>query len=77
MLSLFRPLRAPNYGETTEQYAAALKRARDGTDDPQGVLASGAVGVSVMKSRSYGAREGRRAILRWHKGAVVDPMEEV
>jgi len=76
MLSLFRPLRSQEIGESSEAFAQALKRARSGDADPQTVLAPGQVGVSLMKSRAYGAREGKRVILRWRRGSVIEPGED-
>jgi hypothetical protein len=77
MLSLYRPIRGKDIGESEEAYHAAIKRARAGDADPQTVLAPRMVGCELMKSRSYGAREGRRVILRWRQGEVIEPSEDV
>jgi KaiC/GvpD/RAD55 family RecA-like ATPase len=76
MLGLFRPIRPPSIGESSEAYQRAVKLARDGTTDPQTMLLPGVVGINLMKSRSYGSREGRRVMLRWRHGQVIDPSEE-
>jgi len=77
MISLFRPLRSLDIGESGEAYTRALKLARSGDADPQTVLAVGQVGCSLMKSRNYGNREGKRVLLKWRHGAVIDPGDDL
>lgn len=70
MIGLFRPLRAPRDGETPDDYAAALKKARAGTSDTPDALEPNTMGVVAMKLRNYGSREGMRVNLRVERGRV-------
>jgi len=72
MIGLFRPVREPHRDESAEDFAALVKRVRQGAEAPSSVLLSGAMGVSLMKSRSWGSREGQRVTLGWKQGEVVD-----
>lgn len=73
MIGLFRPLAAPMDGETSDDYKARIKAARQGQAEPQTALEPGVVGVNVMKSRNYGGREGKSVRLRWVNGRIEDP----
>lgn len=68
MLGLFRPTRAMAPGESLEDFQGAMKRARSGDDPPGGVLMAGRAGLSLMKSRNYGSREGQRMQLSVRDG---------
>lgn len=70
MLGLFRPLRLPQFGESTEEYAAARRLASAGDARPSTMLRLGMCGVSVMKNRNYGNREGNRALLTMQNGLL-------
>lgn len=65
MLGLFRPLRQ---GLSREELAAV----RGGAAEPHTILEPHTMGVVCMKHRYYGAREGRRVMLRVERGRVED-----
>lgn len=75
IIGLFRPLRAPNAGETGKEYAAALKAARAGEVDAPRALEPNVVGVNAVKLRNYGQNEGKKIVLGFSRGRVV-PLEE-
>jgi hypothetical protein len=71
MIGLYRPLRDLHDGETPEDYASALKRARTGDEDTPDMLAPNTMGVVSMKSRNYGSREGTKIRLSVERGRVL------
>jgi hypothetical protein len=72
MLGLFRPLRTMRPGDDADAYKKALADARAGTEPPQTMLELGVTGVSLMKSRTYGSREGQKVLLGYDRGAVME-----
>jgi len=75
MLGLFRPLIAPPEGGNTNDYDAwtqLIAKARKGDAEPQTALERATMGVNLMKSRSYGGREGQRIKLAWESGRIVE-----
>lgn len=70
MLSLHRRLRDPLPLETTEEYHAAVKRARDGDGKAMDVLAPNVMAVSAMKLRNDGGQETGRAFLGVQHGRL-------
>ena len=75
MIGLFRPIRSRRQDETDEDYNAALRSARAGTGDVAGMLEQNTMGVSAMKLRNYGSREGMKVLLSVEHGRVT-PMAE-
>lgn len=65
MLGLYKPLR---FDITADQ----LRDFRDGKIESPQIIEPGVMGVSVMKHRLYGPREGRRVFLRVENGKVTD-----
>lgn len=76
MIGLFRPLRAKLSNESPEEYAAALKGARAGLQEPHTVLEPHVMGVNAMKLRNYGQKEGQRVTLAFENGRVTDLPEK-
>ena len=75
MLGLFRPQLPPPEGATQEDMAAwreDMARARRGELEPHKALEPMTMGIVLMKSRSYGNREGKRIKLAWRAGRIVD-----
>jgi KaiC/GvpD/RAD55 family RecA-like ATPase len=72
MIGLFRPVRGLLPNETSKEYSAAVKAARDNIAEPQTVLEPNVSGVLMMKLRHYGSREGRKVYLGWDKGRTVE-----
>lgn len=72
MLSLFRPLQPLMPGQDAEVYGAQLARCRAGEDPPGLALWPGRAGISLMKSRTYGGREGQRIHLKVRDGYYTD-----
>ncbi len=72
MLSLFRPLKPLAPGEDFEQHLAQMARCRSGEDVPTKALWANRAGISLMKSRSYGGREGSRIMLKVDSGYYAD-----
>jgi hypothetical protein len=70
MIGLFRPLRGLQTNETPDEYAAAIKKARAGTEDSPNMLEPNTMGVVMMKLRNYGQNEGRRVNLAVEHGRV-------
>lgn len=75
MIGLFRPFRTRRNDETEKEHVASIRAARTGTGDVTGALASNTMGVSAMKLRNYGSREGAKAFLAVRLGRVY-PLEE-
>jgi hypothetical protein len=76
MIGLFRPLRKPVPGESDEDYVKTLKAARTGTGDVSAALEPNTMGVTAMKLRNYGAREGQKTYLHVQAGRVSDMAEK-
>lgn len=72
MLSIFRPFKPWLPGEDLEAHTAQMARCRSGEDSPQLALWPGRAGLALMKSRSYGGREGNQLHLRVESGEYVD-----
>lgn len=70
MIGLFRPIRTRRPDETDEDYVQALRSARAGTGNIVDMLEPNTMGVSAMKLRNYGAREGAKAYLTVSHGRV-------
>lgn len=70
MIGLFRTPRPKRADETPEEYADMLKAARRGEIAPPDVLDPHVMGVSAMKLRNYGSREGGRVLLDYSHGRV-------
>ncbi|MDB4914091.1 MAG: hypothetical protein JWM95_1735 [Gemmatimonadetes bacterium] len=75
MIGLFRPMRGKLYDESDEEYQQAVRAARAGTGDVSAMLEPNTMGVSAMKLRNYGSREGAKALLAVRHGRVL-PLEE-
>lgn len=75
MIGLFRPLRKLNPNETPKEYEGLLKAIRAGHGDVSSMLAPNTMGVSAMKLRNYGSREGQKTYL-WVERGQVFPMAE-
>lgn len=76
VLGLFRPIRARRMDETPDAYRKALAAAKSGELEPQSALMQGKMGVTLVKSKYYGERDGRRAILSVRHGKVYDDDEQ-
>jgi KaiC/GvpD/RAD55 family RecA-like ATPase len=75
MLGLYRPqLSAPEGGTQADvdAWKEIIAAARRGDREPQTALEPCTMGVNLMKSRSYGGREGKRIMLAWQSGRIVD-----
>jgi replicative DNA helicase len=70
MIGLFRPIRKRRHTETDDDYAKAIRRARCGEDEAWRALEPGVMGVSAMKLRNFGQREGARTYLTVTEGKV-------
>ena len=70
MIGLFRPLRKRRDDETDEEYVKALRAARAGTGNIADALEPNTMGVSAMKLRNYGSREGMKTYLTVSHGRV-------
>lgn len=75
MIGVYRPIRARKPDETPEEYAAAIKASRAGTEEPWKALEPGVMGVNQMKSRN-GKVEGARCQLRVEAGRVMEIPEK-
>ncbi|HEU4641263.1 MAG TPA: DnaB-like helicase C-terminal domain-containing protein [Gemmatimonadaceae bacterium] len=77
MLGLYRPLLpAPPRGTPEhETWKKTLADARAGLTAPTTALEPRVCGVSLMKSRNYGGREGQRVKLAWRAGQIVEHHE--
>lgn len=75
MIGLFRPLRARRADETEKDFLEAMRAARAGTGNITDALEPNTMGVSAMKLRNYGAREGAKMALSVSRGRVF-PMAE-
>lgn len=71
IIGLYRQVRAPNPGETDEEYAALLKKARAGQVAAPDILDPHTMGINAMKLRHYGGREGARIALAYAHGKVM------
>lgn len=76
MIGLFRPLRQRRAGESEKEYAAVMKVIRSGTGTITDALEPNTMGVSAMKLRNYGSREGAKVFLGVHGGRVT-PLREI
>ena len=72
MLSLYRPVRERRTSESPEDYLDAYRRARVGDNAPHEMLMPGTGGISLMKSRNYGDREGMHTLLTLRNGLFVE-----
>ena len=75
MLGLYRPLLPPPEGGDAADYESwtqHITKARKGEAEPQTALEPYVMGVNLMKSRSYGGREGQRVKLAWQAGRIVE-----
>ncbi len=68
MLGLYRPIR-------DDLSADDLKSARAGLIEPPQFLEPNCLGVTCMKNRNYGSREGKRARLTFDHGVLRDQTE--
>lgn len=75
MIGLYRPVRGRSSDETDADYADLIKKARTGQLEPGRVLEPHAMGVTAMKLRNFGAREGQRTTLAFVNGRVDDMPE--
>jgi hypothetical protein len=75
MIGLFRPVRKQKQQETDDEYVKALRRARSGEDESWRALEPNVMGVSAMKLRNFGQREGARSYLAVHDGRVTHMLE--
>jgi KaiC/GvpD/RAD55 family RecA-like ATPase len=75
MVGIYRPTRARRPDESPEDYVAAIKACRAGTDEAWKALEPGIMGVNNMKSRN-GMVEGARCQLRVEHGRVVEIPEK-
>lgn len=75
MIGLYRPLRDLVDGETSDEYAKALKAARAGAVDAPDMLEPNTMGVVAMKLRNYGQHDGRKIRLAFEHGRVL-PLSE-
>lgn len=75
MVGLFRPVRQRKASETPDEYVKAIRKARSGEDESWRALEPNVMGVSAMKLRNFGQKEGARTFLRVAEGRVV-PMPE-
>ncbi|HEX2779563.1 MAG TPA: hypothetical protein VHM30_08700, partial [Gemmatimonadaceae bacterium] len=66
MLGLYRPLRIA--GVSTEE----MKAVRNGTLELSTLLEPNCMGVSLMKHRYYGNREGQKSFLRVEHGRISE-----
>lgn len=76
MIGLFRPLRKRAQDETDDEYVKALRAARAGTGNIADVLEPNTMGVTAMKLRNYGAREGAKTYLTVTHGRVFSMDEK-
>jgi hypothetical protein len=76
MVGLYRPLRDLADGETGEDYAAALKKARADETDAPDMLAPNTMGVVAMKLRNYGQKDGTKLKLAVEHGRVLHLSEK-
>jgi KaiC/GvpD/RAD55 family RecA-like ATPase len=75
MIGLYRPIRVRQPDESEDDYAACMKAARAGHSDLQTALEPNTMGVTAMKLRNYGSREGAKVMLGVRHGRVF-PLEE-
>lgn len=71
MVGLYRPLRDMADGESPDDYAAALKKARADEMDAPDMLAPNTMGVVAMKLRNYGQKDGMKIRLAVEHGRVL------
>jgi KaiC/GvpD/RAD55 family RecA-like ATPase len=71
-LSLFRPFKPFLPGDDPDEYKALMHRCRAGDEPPRHALWEGRAGIALMKSRSYGGREGDQVHLRVENGYYTD-----
>lgn len=76
MIGLFRPLRKRRPDEPEEDYLRTLRAARAGTGNISDALEPNTMGVSAMKLRNYGAREGAKTYLTVSHGRVFSMDEK-
>lgn len=69
MIGLYRPLKFSGVDPD------ALSRFRNGDGEPMDVIEQNTMGVTVMKHRLYGNREGKRGFLGVERGRVVELSE--
>lgn len=69
MIGLYRPLKFSGVDPD------ALSRFRNGDGEPMDVIEPNTMGVTVMKHRLYGNREGKRGFLSVERGKVVEMRE--
>lgn len=70
MVGLYRPLRGLTDGESAEDYAKDLKRARAGDETAPDMLEPNTMGAVAMKLRNYGQRDGWKIRLSVQQGRV-------
>jgi len=70
MIGLHRRVRDRKQDETLDEFAAAIKRSRDGDAPPLEALEPGVMAVTAMKHRNA-AKEGQRAFLAVERGRVL------
>lgn len=76
MLGLHRRVRDQFDDETPEEFAAAIKKSRDGDNPPLDALQPNVMAVTAMKLRNAGAKEGQRMFLAVEHGRVLDLPEK-
>lgn len=75
MLGLYRPLIAPPESGSQadiDAWKETIRLARAGDREPHTALELHTMGINLMKSRTYGQREGKRIALTWDAGRIVD-----
>ena len=70
MIGLYRPVRGKRPDESDEEFSRCIREARAGTINANDALESNVMGVTAMKLRNYGAREGVRISLGIDRGKV-------
>lgn len=75
MIGLYRPVRVRRPDESEDDYAACMKAARAGHSDLQTALEPNTMGITAMKLRNYGSREGAKVMLGVRHGRVF-PLTE-
>jgi KaiC/GvpD/RAD55 family RecA-like ATPase len=76
MIGLHRRVRDPHPNETPDEFAAAVKKSRDGDSPPLDALQPGVMAVTAMKLRNNGKREGERCFLAVEHGRVLHLSEK-
>lgn len=72
VIGLWRPLRGPNPGETTDEFKQKMAAAQAGHVQASDVTEPNTMAVVLLKHRTHGEREGNRCKLHVRHGRLSD-----